>query len=236
MSDATRDERDEQQPKLLQLNEIEARVLGALMEKEYATPEAYPLTQNSLTTACNQKSSREPVMDLSPGEVGHTLRQLEARGLVGVDSGARSERYMQKLSHALSLNDKRQALICLLLLRGPQTLGELLNRSNRLAQFKDTEDVRLSVLKLIERPQPLLKQLARQSGQREDRYAHLLCGEPSVPEPVSAVAQRKTASGNERTIDELLSRVESLELAMAELKQKLGLKNENEASADKQSE
>lgn len=218
-------EQAEQQEPLLQLSALEARVLGALMEKERATPEAYPLTQNALLAACNQKSSREPVMALSPGEVGHTLRQLEGRRLVSAESGSRSERYAQRLSRELSLNDKRQAVICLLLLRGPQTLGELLNRSARLATFADLEELRLSVLKLIERPQPLLVQLPRQSGQREDRYAHLLSGEPEVPAYVPSNLARPASRDGE--LEALRARVEELERAMRAVEEKLGLGGES---------
>lgn len=207
---------------LLQLDAMEARVLGALIEKEHTTPEAYPLTQNALSNACNQKSSREPVMSLSPGEVGHTLRQLENRRLVRSESGSRSERFSQQLSHKLSLNDKRQALICLLLLRGPQTLSELLTRSTRLAEFRDIEDVRLSVLKLIERPQPLVMQLHRQAGQREDRYAHLLSGEPAMPAP-SPLTERAPRAEQNQSVVELLARVEQLEQAMVEIQQRLNI-------------
>lgn len=211
---------------LLQLDPQEARVLGALMEKQRTTPEAYPLTQNALVNACNQKTSREPVMNMSPGEVGYTLRTLESRGLVRTESGSRSERYAQRLGHALGLNDKRQALLALLLLRGPQTLSELLTRSARLAEFRDAEELHLSVLKLIERPQPLVVQLATQAGQREARYMHLLSGEvsaaatthenrPSVSAPATAEATTEIA--------ELRARVEQLETALAAIQQELGL-------------
>jgi len=222
---------DEQSPpstsdELPQLDAMEARVLGALMEKEHTTPEAYPLTQNALTSACNQKSSREPVMNLSPGEVGHVLRKLQTRRLISTESGSRSERFAQQLSHELSLNDKRQALICLLLLRGPQTLGELLTRSARLAEFRDIEDVRLSVLKLIERPQPLLMQLQRQAGQREDRYAHLLSGTPEMPNANTSRTSAPT-SGQDQSVVDLLTRVEQLEQAMAEIQQRLNIRPED---------
>ena len=226
---STTDAEPEAAEALLQLEQQEARVLGALMEKERSTPEAYPLTQNALTNACNQKSSREPVMNMSPGEVGHTLRTLENRGLVRTESGSRSERYSQQLGHALGLNDKRQALICLLLLRGPQTLGELLTRSARLAEFRDTEELHLSVLKLIERPLPLVAQLARQAGQREDRFAHLLSGEPNAPVATTLSelsgnnAQLRPAEHSTDEVAELRERVEKLEQALADVQQQLGI-------------
>lgn len=211
----------ESQSSPLQLDAHEARVLGALMEKERTTPEAYPLTQNALISACNQKSSREPVMNLSPGEVGHTLRALEGRGLLRTESGSRSERFAQLLGRELGLNDKRQALVALLLLRGPQTVNELLSRSARLADFHDAEAVQLSLLKLIERPAPLVVLIPRQAGQRDDRYAHLLSGEP----PVQAASQTapRTAARSDAGTAALEQRVEQLERAVAELQRELGV-------------
>ncbi len=205
----------------LQLDAQQGRVLGALMEKERTTPEAYPLTQNALINACNQKSSREPVMSLSPGEVGHTLRALEARGLVRTESGSRSERFAQLLGRELGLNDKRQAIVALLLLRGPQTINELLSRSARLADFHDAEAVHLSLLKLIERPAPLVVLIPRQTGQREDRYAHLLSGEPQVQ--IASQAAPRAAARHGAGSAELEQRVEILERAVAELQRELGL-------------
>lgn len=212
----------EEKPAPLQLNHREARVLGALMEKERSTPEAYPLTLNALTNACNQKSSRDPVMNLSQGEVGHTVRQLEGRQLIRAESSSRSERYAQKLGQELSLNHKRQALLCLLLLRGPQTVSELLNRSARLAQFSDAEDVRLSLLKLIERPTPLAISIARQTGQREERYGHLLCGEPANAKADHELDQpMPPTQANE--LSQLKTRVSLLEASLADLREQLGL-------------
>lgn len=212
----------------LQLNDKEARVLGALMEKERTTPEAYPLTQNALTSACNQKSSREPVMAMSPGEVGHTLRALESRDLITVETGARSERFCQRLSQVLALNEKRQALICLLLLRGPQTLVELLNRSARLTHFESVEDVRLSLLKLIERPTPLVTQLERQSGQREERYAQLLSGAPISTAVAHTLDTADAMTPPKGEMAELKARIEQLESTVTEIKRQLGIEDVTE--------
>lgn len=158
------------------LSAIEARVLGCLIEKEATTPEQYPLTLNAIHLACNQKTNREPIMDLSLGEVGHCMRQLDPRNLVRSQHGARAERYEHRLNTVFSLTKQQQALICVLMLRGPQTLSELLTRTERLASFNDLDDVRHVLERLSQRENPLVERIPRASGQREDRYVHLLCG------------------------------------------------------------
>jgi len=130
------------------LSNIEARILGSLMEKQMATPDAYPLTVNSLLNACNQKTSREPVTNLQQGEVVRSLRELEGKKFVRYEMGARSERYEQTLSSALSLSRKQQALLCVMLLRGPQTANELLSRTQRLHAFENKDDMEVSLTAL----------------------------------------------------------------------------------------
>jgi uncharacterized protein YceH (UPF0502 family) len=163
-----------------QLDAVGARILGSLVEKQATTPEAYPLTANAVQLACNQKNNREPVMELESGEVGHALRDLEARGLVRSVHGARAQRYEHRFAQAYSVTAKQQALLSVLLLRGPQTLSELLTRSERLAASADIEEVRQALDRLMQRSPALVVKLDRAAGQREDRYMHLLCG------PVSA--------------------------------------------------
>ncbi|MGH8051839.1 MAG: YceH family protein [Arenimonas sp.] len=158
------------------LSAIEARILGCLIEKEATTPEQYPLTLNAIHLACNQKTNREPIMELSLGEVGHCMRQLDPRNLVRSQHGARAERYEHRLNTVFSLTKQQQALICVLMLRGPQTLSELLTRTERLASFNDLDDVRHMLERLSQRESPLIERIPRASGQREDRYVHLLCG------------------------------------------------------------
>lgn len=158
------------------LSAIEARILGCLIEKEATTPEQYPLTLNAIHLACNQKTNREPVMDLSLGEVGHCMRQLDPRGLVRSQHGARAERYEHRVNTVFSLTKQQQALICVLMLRGPQTLSELMTRTERLASFSDPDEVRHTLERLGQRENPLVERIPRASGQREDRYVHLLCG------------------------------------------------------------
>jgi uncharacterized protein YceH (UPF0502 family) len=197
------------------LTPVEARILGSLAEKAATTPDTYPLTLNNLVLACNQKTAREPVTNLSPGEIGHALRQLEPRGLVKSEYGARAERYHHRIDRVFDLTPAQGSLMALLLLRGPQTLHELLSRSERMHRFAGTEDVRHALERLAERETPLVRRLPRGSGQREDRYAHLLCGEPAMPErDDDAPAARGQDS---QATDALLARIEALEARVAAL-------------------
>ncbi|MGQ5304930.1 YceH family protein [Xanthomonas arboricola pv. corylina] len=197
------------------LDTAQARVLGCLIEKEATTPDAYPLTVNAAQVAANQKTAREPVLNLQTGVVHHALRQLETLGLVRQQFSSRAERY----EHRLDLTRQQVALIGLLLLRGPQTLGELFARSERLARFNDADDVRHHLDRLIQRG--LAVQLPRASGQREDRYAHLLSGELDV-EALQAAAARATPSPRSSAdSSELEARVQMLEATVAELQDAL---------------
>ncbi|HEX5054935.1 MAG TPA: YceH family protein, partial [Gammaproteobacteria bacterium] len=195
---------------------VEARILGAMMEKELTTPENYPLTLNSLTLACNQKTSREPVMELTQGEVGSCVRQLQERQLVSGESGARADRYAQKLTKTLNLDKAGQAVLNIMLLRGPQTLNELLTRSQRMWQFQDAAAVENTVNALAQRAEPLVQKIPRQSGQREDRYMHLLCGKPGIQ---ASQPERVTRSANA----DLEERIAKLEQQVALLLERSGL-------------
>lgn len=203
-----------------QLTPVEARILGSLVEKAATTPDVYPLTLNNIVLACNQKTAREPVTQFDTGEVGHALRQMEPRALVKSEYGARAERYQHKLERVYDLTPAQTALVALLLLRGPQTLHELLARSERLHRFAGVDDVRHALERLAERDAPLVRLLPRAHGQREDRYAHLLCGEPAMPErgaeasPASAPA---AAAMQDDRFDALLARIEALEARVAAL-------------------
>lgn len=173
------------------LNAIEARILGCLIEKAAITPEVYPLTLNALVAACNQKTSREPVLQLEPGAVAHALRDLETRELARVaPSSQRVSRYEHRFDTGFNVTTRQRAVLGLLLLRGPQTLNELLTRSERLAEFPSIEDVRDTLDRLAQREPPLAVNLGRASGQREDRYMHLLCG------PVDADAYAASAAAD----------------------------------------
>lgn len=200
------------------LSAIEARILGCLIEKEATTPEQYPLTLNAIHLACNQKTNREPIMDLSLGEVGHCMRQLDPRGLVRSQHGARAERYEHRVNTVFSLTKQQQALICVLMLRGPQTLSELMTRTERLASFSDLDDVKHTLERLGQRENPLTERIPRGSGQREDRYAHLLCG-PVDHSQLPAVKTASTPASNA-----LEERIAQLEERLATVEQELRIR------------
>lgn len=207
-------------PEPLRLNATEARILGCLVEKESTTPEQYPLTENALVVASNQKTSRDPVMELSAGDVGHALRQLEPRGLVRSVHGARAQRYEHRLDKAYSVTAQQQALLALLLLRGPQTLNELLTRTERMAKFAGADDARHALERMAEREAPLVVRLPRAPGQREERWAQLLTG----PVDPAWLVTRTERDGESRpgASAGLEARLEALEARVAELERRLG--------------
>ena len=192
------------------LTPIQVRVLGCLMEKKESTPDQYPLTLNSLRNACNQKSSRYPVVNYSEGEVGHTIRELEAMGLVREEWGARAPKYEHLANKGLDLHSKGVALMCTLMLRGPQTLGELKTHSNRLFEFDDLDDVQFALEHLAEHEPPMVTALPRQPGQKEGRYAHLLSGEPEIPTPSATTATAAPSTGLAARVAELEGELEAI--------------------------
>jgi len=165
------------------LDLVEQRVLGALMEKERTTPDQYPLTLNALVSACNQKSNREPVMDLGSGVVWDALERLRRDVLVWRSEGARTDRFEHRLTSRWKLDRQGQAVMTLLLLRGPQTPGELRSRSGRLHDFGAVGEVEATLERLAEGPDPLVEELPRQPGQRESRWRHVMGDEEAAPEP-----------------------------------------------------
>jgi uncharacterized protein YceH (UPF0502 family) len=192
------------------LTAIQVRVLGCLMEKKESTPDQYPLTLNSLRNACNQKSSRNPVVNYSEGEVGHTIRELEAVHLVREQWGARVPKYEHLANKAMDLHSKGIALICVLMLRGPQTLSELKTHSHRLFDFDDLDDVQFALQQLIDHEPSMATALPRQTGQKEGRYAHLLSGEPDIPITSTHAATAKPSAGLENRVRELEMELEVL--------------------------
>ena len=168
----------------LQLSAQEARVLGCLIEKEMTTPEYYPLSLNALTNACNQKSNRDPVMTLDESEVVRCLDALRFQGLAmqAANDGGRVPKYQHNLRQKLYLEPEELAILCELLLRGSQTVGELRSRSERMYAFSNLEEVEGVLHLLTTRKEPLLTKLPRQAGRKENRFAHLLCGAPSIEE------------------------------------------------------
>jgi hypothetical protein len=195
------------------LTAVEARVLGCLMEKAATTPDVYPLTLNALHLACNQKTARDPVMNVEVGEAGHALHTLQDKKLARVEHGARSLRYAHTVDAALNLTPRASAVIALLLLRGPQTLAELYTRSERLADFPDPESLGDTLERLIAREPTLVVRIGRSSGQREDRYMHTLCGPVSIESLPSRTIEREPTR-----VEALELRIEALEQAVAELR------------------
>ena len=211
----------------LNLTANECRVIGCLMEKSVTTPDQYPLTLNALTNACNQKSSREPVMSLSQGTVQNTVRTLEQQHLLRVEENFKRgvEKYSQRFCNTsfseLQFDTAQYAVICLLLLRGPQTPGELRSRSGRLHEFADNEAVVATLQSLMEYPgEALVVKLPRSPGRKDSEYMHRLGGEIDVEAHVQQVAEsrseRDSARGNRMA--ELEARVEALEAEVAELR------------------
>ena len=194
-----------------ELTEMQARVLGCLMEKKETTPDQYPLTLNGLRNACNQKTARSPVMNLEEGEVGHTLRELESMNLVREAWGARVPKYEHRVGAALGIHSQGLALLCVLMLRGPQTLGELKTHSHRLHDFDDLDDVHYALQRLADHEPSLVMELPRQPGQKESRHAHLLCGEPDPEMLAAASVVAAPARGLEQRISELEAAVAALQ-------------------------
>lgn len=205
------------EPDVPQLTANEARILGSLVEKAAATPEAYPLTVNAIVNACNQKTSREPVMHLQPGAVEHTLRAMQDKGLVKpARSSQRVVRYEHCFDAVYGVTARQRAVLCVMLLRGPQTPGELLTRTQRITEFPGAEEVRDTLARLIEREVPLIVDIGRNPGQRENRYMHLLSG----PVDVSSLAAAAPTSAR-ASRDELEQRVERLESELASMRSDL---------------
>ena len=199
----------------IELSTVEARVIGCLMEKEVTTPDLYPLTLNSLTNACNQKSNREPVMSLSEAEVLDAVEALIEKRLLIDESGfnSRVSKYQHRFCNTefgdLQFSEQEKGIICFLLLRGAQTPGELRTRTNRLCSFADVKEVEAVLDKLAQ--DSLVVKLPREAGKRESRYMHQFCGEVDLAEPNAATP---SVSG-EATRDE---RIAQLEEELSELK------------------
>ncbi|MBP7625100.1 MAG: DUF480 domain-containing protein [Xanthomonadales bacterium] len=199
----------------LTLTPIEARIIGCLIEKASTTPESYPLTVNSLVLAANQKTSREPIMSIEEGEVGHALRELEDRGWVRVVHGSRAHRYEHRIEDKLSVTRPQRALLCLLMLRGPQSAPELLTRSDRLADIGSLDDLKPVLERLQQRG--FVANVGRAAGQREDRFAQLFCG----PVVVNARADERDNEADAASAGSLSARVAALEHVVAELSARL---------------
>ena len=197
------------------LDATEARILGCLIEKAAITPEVYPLTVNAVVAACNQKTSREPVMHLETGAVAHALRRMEERALVKVaPASQRAIRYEHRFDATYGVTARQRAVLCALLLRGAQTLAELHTRTERLADFPAIDDVRDTLERLMQREPTLIVRIPHGPGQREDRYIHLLCGPIDIASTAFASSQR-AAPARTSPVEE---RLEQLENEVASLK------------------
>ena len=202
------------------LSPVEVRIVGALLEKEVTTPEYYPLSLNALTLACNQKSNRDPVVSLADETVAAALEPLRGRGLVFFvhESGSRVEKYRQRLSEVLNLDRRELAVLCVLMLRGFQTVGELRERTQRLYAFDDLAAVESCLNRMMERsPVPLAVKLPKLSGSKEPRYAHLLSG---IPEASDTETTHGTASDQVGRSSQV-ERIGALEHDVAALKQEV---------------
>jgi hypothetical protein len=205
----------------IKLTEIEVRVLGALIEKDITTPEYYPLSLNALVNACNQKTNRDPVMQLEEDAVRDALEGLQQQRMAGPARGADSRvtKYEQRLQEVFNFTRPEIAVLCVLLLRGPQTPGELRGRAERLHRFEALEDVQSALQKLMQREPPLAKVLPRQPGTKESRYAHLLAGDVVEAEvPVHAGVGGASNSADAERISRLEEEVVELRRDLAEVK------------------
>jgi len=207
------------------LTETEVRVLGSLIEKDITTPEYYPLSLNALVNACNQKTNRDPVMQLDEDAVRNALEGLQEQRMAGPARGADSRvtKYEQRLQEVFNFTRPEIAVLCVLLLRGPQTPGELRGRAERMHRFEALEDVQSALQKLMQREPPLAKVLPRQPGTKESRYAHLLAGdvvEAETPTQASAAVVRNPAEAE---------RIARLEEEVADLQREIaGVKDQLE--------
>jgi uncharacterized protein YceH (UPF0502 family) len=199
------------------LSPVAARVLGSLVEKEITTPEYYPLSLNALANACNQKNNREPVMNLDEDQIRQALHQLEDDGLAGPARGADSRvaKYEHRLQEVFNFTRGEIAVVCVLLLRGPQTPGELRGRGERMHRFEELSDVQSALQRLMQREPPLVKVLPRQPGTKEARYAHLFSGEPAEGFGTSEVAE---SSGTGSSLGQMEAEIAALREEVAELR------------------
>ena len=214
------------------LNEREARVVGSLVEKQVTTPDYYPLTLNALVNACNQISNRDPVVRYDEREVADAVETLRARNLVYIFYGAESRvpKYKHMMREVFGLSPQELAVVCVLMLRGPQTVGEVRGRTGRLYEFAELREVEETLEALARRDEPLVVKLPRQTGRKEARYAHLLSGPPAFEEPgeeqTPHASARASSSSSSRAAEgervaRLEAEVEALRGEVAELRRQL---------------
>ena len=205
------------------LSEAEVRVLGSLAEKQVTTPDYYPLTMNALVHACNQISNRDPVVQYDERQVSDAVDSLRMKNLVYIFYGAESRvpKYKHMMREVFDLSPPELAALCVLMLRGPQTVGEVRGRTGRLHEFTDLREVEETLDGLARRDEPLVAKLPRQAGRKEARYAHLLSGQPAVEEEAEAqpaAAAPRTRAGEPERVARLEAEVERLSGELAEMR------------------
>jgi uncharacterized protein YceH (UPF0502 family) len=215
----------------LQLNPLETRVLGSLIEKDITTPDYYPLSLNALVNACNQKNNRDPLMTLNEDTVRDALASLQEKRLAGPAGGADSRvtKYEHRLQEVFNFDRRETAMLCVLLLRGPQTPGELRSRSDRMYRFEALDDVQSTIQRLMDRQPPLVAVLPRQPGTKESRYVHLFGDADAPPADLTLGEQDRNSSDRtraesalaEQRISALEDQVSSLKKEFAELRSQL---------------
>ena len=205
------------------LNDIEVRVLGSLIEKDITTPDYYPLSLNALVNACNQKNNRDPVMTLDESSVRQALSSLQEKRMAGPAGGADSRvtKYEHRLQEVFNFDRRETAIVCVLLLRGPQTPGELRGRTERMYRFEALDDVEATLKKLTEREPSLVAVLPRQPGTKESRYMHLLSGDAPAIESEPVVARPRLQASEDPRIANLEAEVSALRQEVADLKRQV---------------
>jgi hypothetical protein len=205
------------------LTEIETRVLGSLIEKDITTPDYYPLSLNALVNACNQKNNRDPVMTLDESAVRDALASLQEKRMAGPASGADSRvtKFEHRLQEVFNFDRREIAIVCVLLLRGPQTPGELRGRTDRMYRFEALDDVASTLDRLAQREPPLSAILPRQPGTKESRYTHLFSGEPPALDVGRTLLSANAASHAPADIDSTAGRLAALEEEVSRLRQEL---------------
>jgi len=218
------------------LTEIEVRILGALIEKDITTPDYYPLSLNALVNACNQKNNRDPVMNLDESAVRDALATLQEKSMAGPASGADSRvtKYEHRLQEVFNFDRREVAIVCVLLLRGAQTPGELRGRTDRMYHFEVLDDVVSTLDRLAQRQPPLTRVLPRQPGTKESRYMHLFSGEPEISEANATAARALLPADTSSVANE--DRVTRLEQDVAALKESLADMQDQLAAFRKQFE
>lgn len=220
-------ETEEQEKGKTFFTQLEARVIACLMEKHLTTPNNYPLTLNSLVLACNQKSNREPVMNLTQGQVEYTANTLRDRNLVGIDYAGRANHITHRVMNELNLDRKKQSILTVLILRAPQTLNDIKMRTNRMDEFEDVNEIKGILDEMITQDESYIVQIPKAPGSREDRYTHTLCGEVEIQQtlqPTTESLQSSTPVRKTNEMESLLNRLKRLEARVDQLEEELELK------------